>query len=175
MRPKNPERVTNWSFYLTSPSDEEIRIPDVREGSISITALLARVANLLHVFDEATNGEYTKQQRELAAQAGLEWNAYLRKLILHQFCLRNNSSIPCYNEGGGDLLHNTLTAVDGYVAKTPERVRNVVRRAIETITPSNSQTFQGCASCGGTFTFSPKADNLGRAGKLNKALPNPLS
>lgn len=166
MRVANPNKVASWSFQLIDPEGEEITIPSTG-GMNNLQALKMAVLSHIQVYDNATGEEYSKEQKRLAEEAGKSFEQYIGQLIEHQMCLRFKNQIQCWNEGVGDSIHNALSAVDGYVAKTPEPIRRMVERAISVITPSKSVTFSGCSACGGTHVMNPRKNNLGRAGKLN--------
>lgn len=161
-------QVTNWNFIMEDPSGNEVMVPPER-GLPNLAALTAMVLSYINIYDNATQNQYSLKQRELAAQAGKPFESYIRKVIEHQFCLRNkNQGVDCWSDGLGDDIHNTLSKVDGFVEKAPTAIRNVIEKAISAITPSRSKSFGGCSSCGGGRSFSPSQDNLGRAGKLNR-------
>lgn len=96
---------------------------------------------------------------------GVEVPPNLQEIIEHQICVRfSKPSEYCWNSGIGDEIHNqwavpfldrmaTLTSSLGVVGQ-------VVAKAVQKI--------KGCQSCGGTRTYKQGANNLGRAGSLNK-------
>ena len=171
MRVKNPNTVSNWKFYIEDLEGNEVVIPN-GPGLNRVTDLIPLVLSHIAVYDNHSSNEYSKEQRRLAEEAypnvGNSFEKYLLKLIEHQMCLRNKTTIQCWSEGTGDDIHNALSAVDGWVAKTPQVIKNIVQVGIARITPSHSKTFGGCSACGGSRTMSPKINNLGRAGRLNR-------
>jgi len=122
----------------------------------------------IRVFDEVTKGKYTKLIREEAAKYNETMEVYMLRVIDHQMCL-TNKAIDCW-KGVGDVVHNVLGKVDGYVKHTPMVVRKKVEAAIQRITPSRSKSFGGCSACGGSRVFHPYENPLGRAGTLNRKL-----
>ncbi len=153
---------------MTDPAGEEITVPQT--GTNTLPSLLNIVMSLIAAYDNATNQEYSKVQRELAEAEGTDFREYIGKIIEHQLCLRMVGRVDCWNDGYGDKLHSKLSAVDGFVEYTPPLIRKALQFAVSKITPSRSRSFSGCAACGGTMVFSPELDNLGRAGKWNNAL-----
>jgi len=170
MRVQNPNQIASWNFHIIGPDGEEVIIPPER-GMPTIGKITNAVMSHIGVWDAHTDNEYSQVQRQLAEESGMEFKAYIMKLIEHQMCLRNKSSIKCWNDGAGDSIHNMLSKVDNYVEKTPEPIRRLVGAAIAKITPSRTRSFGGCAACGGSRVMSPNQDNLGRAGKVNRLLP----
>jgi hypothetical protein len=168
MHVKDHNQVGNWNFKLENPSGVEVTIPDDPKGISRLNHLVRIVISVLNVYDGATGGEYTKKQRELAAEKGVSFEEYMGRVIQHQFCIRNKQTVKCLNDGWGDDIHSALSAVDGYIEKTPQVIQRAAGKMISRITPSKSRTFRGCSRCGGTSVFKATADNLGRAGKLNK-------
>ena len=147
---------------------QEIVIPP-SGGANTLSQLLTQVLSYIQIFDGHTDGEYSKAQRALAEEAGITFDRYMLRLIEHQFCVNNAArGIKCWSDGVGDTIHSALTVVDGWVAKTPEVIRNRIQNAIERITPSRARTFGGCSACGGSRVMDPRINNLGRAGRLNR-------
>ena len=145
---------------------ETVQVPP-SGGVNTINALLTMVLSYIQTYDNHTAGEYSKQQRIYAEEYGLSFDAYILKLIEHQFCIRNKATTPCWSDGVGDSIHNALTKVDGWIEHTPEVVQQKVQAAIAFLTPSKSKTFGGCSVCGGSKVMSRSTNNLGRAGTLN--------
>jgi len=168
MRVKNPQNVSNWKFYIEDPSGVEVVIPP-SDPCNSLNKLLGQVLGYIQVYDNMTQGEYSKKQRELAVKDGLDFEDYMLKVIEHQVCLRAKGTIPCW-KGTGDLIHSALGKVDNLIDHSPEIVRNVMQRAVSSATPSKTKKFGSCSACGGSRSFSPSVDNLGRANKLNNIL-----
>lgn len=166
---KEPAKFSNWSFIVEDPEGKEIEIPSGGRYANTLSQLTAAVLQHIAAYDGATNGEYSKNQRELADKEGVTFDKYIQMLIQHQICLRYKGSVPCWT-GLGDKIHLALSAVDGFVAKTPEVVRQRMERAIKVMTPSKSKTLGGCSACGGTRKMDPNANNLGRAGFLNRMM-----
>lgn len=150
---------------ITDPSGEELSVVPV--GTNNLPTLLNVVMSLISAYDNATDGEYSKEQRRLAEREKIDFREYMGKIIEHQLCLRMKDRIGCWNDGYGDKLHSMLTSVDGFIENTPAIMRTALTMAVAKITPSKSPTFGGCASCGGTYAFNPQVDNLGRAGQMN--------
>jgi len=144
----------------------EITVPP-SGGTNTLHQLVTQVLSYIQVYDNHTDGEYSKAQRVLAEGAGVSFEAYIARLVEHQFCIRSRS-VKCWSDGLGDDIHSALSVVDGWVAKTPEVVRSKIQNAIEMLTPSGSKTFRGCAACGGSRVMDPSINNLGRAGRLNR-------
>lgn len=167
---KDTARFGGWFFYMLDPFDlKEIRIPAGNNPEHGIHQLVNRVISQMQEFDKVTNNEYTKKAKERARELSVTFEQYILKLVHHQICLRNQH-IPgfCYSNGIGDSIHELLSGVDKVVAKLPSSLRDAATKIIKKITPSKSATLGGCAVCGGSRSFKPKSDNLGRAGKLNK-------
>jgi hypothetical protein len=166
MRVKDHNKVSSWNFFMEDMSGETVQVPP-QGGTNTIQELLTLVLSYIQTYDNHTNNEYSKQQRIYAEEDGLSFNAYMIKLIEHQFCLRNSNTTPCWSGGVGDTIHNALTKVDGWIEHTPEVLQQKVQAAISFLTPSKSKTFGGCSVCGGSKVMSRSSNNLGRAGKLN--------
>lgn len=167
---KDTTKFGNWFFYMLDPFElKEIRVPTGNNPEHGIHQLVNRVIAQMSEFDKVTNGEYSKKARVRSAELSLTFEQYVLKLVHHQICLRNQH-IPgfCYSNGIGDTIHELLSGVDKIVAKLPTALQNAATKIIKRITPSKSATLGGCSVCGGSRSFKPKEDNLGRAGKLNK-------
>lgn len=167
MRVADHNKVSKWNFLMEDMAGNEVQVPP-SGGTNTLPQLLTLVLSYIQTYDNHTAGEYSKLQRQFAEEDGLSFNAYMVKLIEHQFCLRNSGKVKCWNSGAGDIIHNALSKVDGWVEHTPNVIQQKVQRAIEFITPSKSKTLGGCAVCGGSRVMSPNVNNLGRAGTLNK-------
>ena len=168
MRIANPQQVTHWKFYLKDPNDQEVMIPSDGVHTHK-DRLLNQVLSYINMYDNVTSNEYSKEQRALAAQAGRDFEGYIGQLIENQMCLRNKW-IKCYTDGVGDKIHEAMGKVDGYIEKAPAPVRKVIQKMIASVTPSKTKSFGGCGACGGTRIMSPRGNNLGRAGTLNRFL-----
>lgn len=166
MRIQNPNQVGAWSFHVKDIEGNDIVIPPYSTSS-SIEELLSLVLKYIQEYDNVSNGEYSKTQRELAAKEGMSFEDYMKKLINHQMCLRNRGVIPCWSDGLGDNIHNLFDKVASF-KKAPESTKTKIQNIISSFVPGFVIKGAGCASCGGSMVMSPTKDNLGRAGKLNK-------
>lgn len=166
MRVKHPNKISNWQFTLINPAGEEITVGP----HSSLNSLLDQVMSYIEVYDGMTDREYSKKQRQLAMESGIDFRKYMLQLTEHQMCLNfRNKGVECWSSGLGDDTHNLLAKVDGFVEKIQSApVKRIISRAIEIITPSKSKTLGGCSSCGGSRVMKPESDNLGRAGRLNR-------
>lgn len=167
---KDTSKFSQWFFYMIDPYTlGEIRVPAGSNPSPGIHQLVSVVIAQMNEFDFASNNSYSLKARERAAELNLTFEQYMTQLVHHQICLRN-SHIPglCYANGIGDSIHELLSGIDGIVAKLPSVLQEGVKKVVQKITPSKTKTLGGCSVCGGSRSFSPKEDNLGRAGRLNK-------
>lgn len=169
MRPKNVNQIGSWIFKMLDLEGNEIVIPPGRSFN-SLRELQVTVLQVMALFDQNSNNEYTKLQRELAAQEGVSWEEYVSSLIQHQMCVNNKGSIPCWNDGAGDAMHQAAGMIDQVVMVMPESVKKTLQKGIQAITPSRSKSLSGCAACGGTSAFDPETNNKGRAGTVNRVL-----
>ncbi len=168
MRVKDHSQVGNWTFVLENPDGDQLTLPPGDKGFNRLSQLRENVLAVIELYDESTGGEYSKKQRELAAQLQMSFPDYITKVIEHQFCLRMHGKVKCWSDGVGDTLHNAIGKIDDLQAKVSPVMRKAIQSVTARVTPSRSTTFRGCGRCGGTKSFSPKSDNLGRAGKLNR-------
>lgn len=166
---KKPQFFGQWKFIAIDPSGNEISIP--REGvEKTKEALVHKVFSQLKSFDEATDGRYLEKVRKQAQKHGLELQEYIAKVVEHQVCLRGSPTL-CWDDGFGDTLHSFAMKVDNWVESLPvgsTAARAAVRVATFIATGKSQRRLSGCSKCGGTRTFSPDANNLGRAGTLNR-------
>lgn len=166
MRIKNINQIGEWRFYLENPEGEEVVVPPSGWFN-TLQQLKEAVLSYIDIYDTATGGAYSKEIRRDAEKEGLSLDAYMIKLIEHQFCLRN-SGIKCWSSGVGDTIHSILSKVDGFIEKASPAVRGKMQDAIERVTPSHSRTFGGCSVCGGSRVMKSSGSNLGRAGRFNR-------
>ena len=165
---KDQTQFGRWSFSMINPENSsQFTIPIGGGYSKSLAELTNLVSEQMGEFDRVTSGEYTKKAREEAEKKNLSFPAYLSLLIQHQICVLNNNTVPCYSNGIGDDIHSLFKGLDGFVAKMPSPIRKAAEQLTKAITGGQKQ-FGGCQTCGGTRAFNPNANNLGRAGKLNK-------
>lgn len=158
--------VSGWTFSMEDPAGVVFEVPGNPQGANSLEECLGLTMEYIDAYDNATNGEYSRNQRSLALDASMDFRSFMRKLIEHQMCLRGKAE--CYQDGLGDKLHNVMTKVDAVVASAPGPLKKVAESIIAAITPSHTTTLGGCSRCGGTRTFQKNKDNLGRAGRLNR-------
>lgn len=153
---------------MMNPEGDEITLPP--QGHMNdIYSLVNIVLSYITMYDNVTDGEYSKRQRELAEAKDMPFEQYIRKLVEHQMCLRFKSSIPCWSDGAGDDLHSLLSKVDGYVEKIQSStIKRFIERSIKKITPSGHKKFSSCQTCGGSQVMNPNINNLGRADRLNR-------
>lgn len=166
MRPKDVNQIAAWTFRLKDLEGNEIQVPPTGHFN-SIGQLSQAVQSIMNIYDQHSDGEYTKKARKLAKKEKLDWAAYVDTLIQHQICVNNLNMIPCWSDGFGDDLHQKAQKVDKFVAKLPEGPKRAIQMAVAAVTPSHSQTFGGCATCGGTSAYDPNVNNKGRAGIVN--------
>jgi hypothetical protein len=165
MRIKDPNKITSWHFNLLDPEGIEVRVP--AEGGLnSLHHLISRVNSYIQVYDQGTDGAYSKLLREEADKHKITFDKYISKLIQHQMCL--TQPIACWSDGFGDDLHSLAGKVDSFVEKAPAPVRRIMQNAIARLTPSKARAFSSCGTCGGTRVMNPQANNLGRAGTVNR-------
>lgn len=167
---KDTSKFGEWRFSLINPeNNQEFSLPIGGGKAKSIQELTGLVVAQMDEFDRITGGEYTKKAREEAAKKNKSFPAYVNLMIHHQLCVRYNPSMPglCYSNGLGDNIHTMFKGLDKVIEKMPHLVRSAAAAVTKRIT-NGEVKLGGCQSCGGTRSFNPKKNNLGRAGKLNK-------
>lgn len=174
MNLKSINTFSRWRFYCEAPDGSELKIPIDDDYSPSLKALQELVFDQFLEFGE----DYTTPIEIEAAKLNLGYSAYVLKTIEHQICLRENDPKLCWDNGFGDEIHSALASVDRVIDSSPAIIKEAARSVVKVITRLGTgkaqARFQGCASCGGTKTFSPTHANLGRAGALNNYVPNTL-
>ena len=162
---KDPRKFTLWKFsMLNIETGREFTVPIDGKPAQSLQSLTATVVAQMGEFDRISNGEYTKLAREEANKIGISFPAYVSLLIQHQICL--TGIVPCYSSGIGDTIHTIFKKVDGVVDRLPAPLKSMAKAITKAIT--KQEKFGGCSSCGGSKSFKPKVNNLGRAGTLNR-------
>jgi hypothetical protein len=151
---------------MIDPKGEEVAVPPSGVSS-SKQKLLNQVLSYIGMYDNITGNEYSKEQRRLAEEAGMPFDQYIGKLIEHQLCLRSKS-IKCFNDGVGDAVHEVMGKIDGFVERAPKPIKLLIQKVFAEVTPSKSRTLGGCSACGGSRIMAPRANNLGRAGTMNR-------
>lgn len=171
MHIKRRNFFSKWDFIAIDPSGQELKIP--RNGyAKSREELVEMVFSQLKQFDAATNGEYLKKARKSAGDMDLK--AYLAKVVEHQVCLRVGREF-CYDDGFGDTMHGLAVRIDNWVdglGVGKKAAIAAVQVATFLATGKKQRKLGGCSRCGGTRKFSSDANNLGRAGTLNKLTKN---
>lgn len=166
MKVAKPQNVTNWEFRMMNPAGEEVVVGPYG----TIYQAVNQVMSYIDVYDTATSYKYGKRLRE---QAGVytrgDLTKYVKMMIEHQMCVRHKGNVQCWSGGIGDDIHDVVCKVEGWVLeKAPAPIVKMVRRFAKAASKGKSNSFAGCASCGGTSIMNPAVENLGRAGKLNK-------
>jgi hypothetical protein len=170
---KNKSAFGEWKFFLIHPENgSELKLPIDRENAQSISEITQIVVAQMTEFDRISGGQYTSKAKEEAASRNISFPAYVNLLIQHQICLKNGGNNICWEGGIGDTIHKMFSKIDGLVAKMPKALQSAAAAVFKAVTPSGSRTLGGCSSCGGTKTFNPNVNNLGRAGTLNKISPS---
>ena len=167
MRVQNPNQIGNWSFRMLDPEGNTIMVPP-NGTTNSVGELLNQVLAYISIYDSGTEGSYSKKQREFAEREGISFEDFLLKLIEHQMCINHRGQVPCWSDGLGDDIHNFMMGVDKKIAKAPKALSHRIQGLISKMTSGGSRTLGGCSSCGGTTVMNPQADNLGRAGTVNR-------
>ena len=172
---KNPNQHTKVFFLKDPVTEEVIRIPE-KGGAKSLPDLANAVIRQVSEWDRVTDGRYSQQAKQEAADLKLTWQAYWNKVIQHQMCLRaTEPEKVCWNDGFGDTIHRAASMVDDLIDKAPKFIKGAGQKAASLITRAVSGTghkrLSGCSACGGTKVFDPNAKrNLGRAGKVNSII-----
>ena len=163
---KNINTFTEWRFDVINPENNQVfTIPIDGKKSKSIQELTSLVVSQMAEFDRISNNEYTKKAREEAVKLDISFPAYVQKLIHHQICRKGLAD--CYSNGVGDDIHKLFGGLDGIVAKLPTPLRRAAEAVTKVIT-GGQKKLGGCSACGGTKTFEPSKNNLGRAGTVNR-------
>jgi len=168
---KNRMQFSSWEFFLEDPDGNEIRIPEKGKYASSIDQIFHMVMDQIDQFPE----EYTDMIRFNAGKLTTPWRSYIKKVIEHQICIRNNRPDElCWNDGFGDKLHSLTKKIDVVIDHLPKFISSAAQMAVRAVTKAatgkSSPRIGGCATCGGTRTFNPGVQNLGRVGKLNVVL-----
>lgn len=158
---------------MTAPKAKGVEVAEITvpyQGvAKSADSLYEMVESAFDEFDKLTKEEYSAKAKSRARELGKTWKQYIQMLVEHQICVRIKNVSPAYvsklcsSSGIGDTIHML-------VSKTEETVISAAVSAVKAITHRTvkiSPKASKCSACGGTQTFDPTRDNLGRAGKLN--------
>lgn len=167
---KDTSKFGEWRFSMINPENNQSFSLPIGDGKAkSIQELTGLVIAQMEEFDRITAGEYTKKAKEEAKKMNKSFPAYVNLMIHHQICIKYSPMIPglCYSNGLGDNIHSMFKGLDKVVEKMPKALRAAATAVTKRIT-NGEPKFSGCQSCGGTRSFNPSKNNLGRVGKLNK-------
>lgn len=166
---KNAQQYGDWRFFMVAPDGKEIVVPNTGRAG-NLFQLTEIVKQQITQFDKVTN--YSEKPKEEAKALGYDWFTYLKKTVEHQICLRSAEGL-CWNDGVGDKLHGFSKEIDKKIDKLPSKIQRVAQSGVKILTKlatgESKPRLGGCRTCGGRRTFSPEGNNLGRAGKLNRA------
>lgn len=179
MKIKNRNNFTKWKFYFKDLEGNEVSFPFSGGYATTIHSLVAEVESQFQVFDEKTNGEYTKHIRKDAQHLEKSYQEYLEILIEHQICLRHDKNNDlCWDDGLGDRLHHVSKRIDHMIDAFPSPLKKAARAGVKALTAlatgKAKERMGSCQTCGGTKTLDPSKNNLGRAGSLNNLVPSKL-
>jgi len=172
---KNHNVFLKWEFFYKDPNGTERRMP--REGYVmTVNELVGNVASQFNVFDEATDGAYTRKLKELVGDK--DYMRYLQGLVEHQVCRRMEDKWKdyCWEDGLGDKLHTASKKIDNIIESFPKPLKKVAEGVISVVTSvatgKSEKALGECEKCGGTDTFDPEKDNAGRVEKINSLVPS---
>lgn len=170
---KNSSTFSRWQFYCETPDGDELKLPIdstyAKNQSHLNEIVLAQFEQFGH--------DYKAQIEITASRLNLGYTTYVHKSIEHQICLREDDGM-CWEDGFGDDIHSFFKGVDSFVDKAPKAIKvlgQAVTKVMTKMATGKSQpAFKGCATCGGTKTFSVGKNALGRAGAVNNFVPTTL-
>lgn len=169
MKLKDQKLFTEYTFDMVDPDGVNITVPSNGRKAPNLRVLINTVLSVVNAYDNATENRFSKRQRELAMEYGVEFERYMGVVVEEQLCMKHPSE--CWKTGAGDWVHAAFSKVDDWKkAHAPKMLRKVLDKVARVVTPDKTSDFKGCRSCGGSKRMVASQDNLGRRGKLNKKL-----
>ena len=181
MKIKEHQNFTKWKFYFKDLEGGTLSFPKSGGYSPNLHELATEAAAQFEIFDTDTEGKYTRLIRKQAEHLGVDYLEYLKVIIEHQLCLRHETEARelCWNDGLGDKLHEFSGKIDHAIETFPKPLKKLAQAAVvvatKAATRKGNKKLGGCGTCGGTETFDPDTNNLGRAGSLNNLVPTSIT
>lgn len=173
MKLKNPLHFGTWAFYIGD--NDEIRVP-VEGFARTKSSLVQAVDGMFQTLAKQGEPGYLERAKEEASAMGLSYQQFLGKIIEHQICVRmpaNNQY--CIPSGIGDKLHSFIVSVEDAIESAPSPIKSVgtaiIQKSLKIVNKKTSTApvkAKTCSACGGSKSFTAKAWNFGRAGRMQK-------
>lgn len=114
--------------------------------------------------------QLTEDAKRSMAMNGVIVPTNLTEVIEHQICLRQSNPMDvCYSGGIGDDLHHRF--IKPFLLSAAENIEGAGSGVLGNIANAASRVLRSvanCVGCAGTRVYDQSANNLGRAGTLNK-------
>jgi hypothetical protein len=173
---KDKSKFTRWQFWMQDPEGNEFCLPGENEYASSFPALYTLIMDQIKAFPPS----YKDLVRHNADKLGMTFSQYIEMSIEHQICKRQPNPLDvCWEGGLGDHIHTLAGKIDAVVDTMPSMFKSMAELATGALTFATTgkaqKRFGSCQTCGGTKTFSPDKNSLGRAGIVNTFVPNNLT